>query len=168
MIYSSTPGFRDLVDFAAKTKLNTIALHSDLGLADAERLFESRGLTLNLERHFFGENFCPDDQATFDREKSRFNEYVAALPAAMNEIFLWPADNFLKPCTSPEYRDYSIPDLILSFANRMTQALRQSRPQASFAFISYLSTWQPPKLEKPAGWRAAGVGADVPIIRCGD
>ena len=69
VIFSSTPGFRDLVDFAAKTKLNTIALHSDAGLADAARLFESRGLTLNLERHFFGENFCPDDQATLGPRK---------------------------------------------------------------------------------------------------
>jgi hypothetical protein len=149
VIFSSTPGFRDLVDFAAKAKLNTIALHSDAGLADAERLFESRGLTLNLERHFFGENFCPDDQATLDREKSRFTEYVAHLPAAFNEIFLWPADEFLKPCTSPQFRDYSVPDLILSFANRMAQTLRQSRPQAKFAYLSYFSTWEPPKQEKP-------------------
>jgi hypothetical protein len=150
VIFSSTPGFRDLVDFAAKAKLNTIALHSDAGLADAERLFESRGLTLNLERHFFGENFCPDDQATLDREKKRFTDYVADLPSAMNEIFLWPADEFLKPCASPQFRDYSVPDLILSFANRMAQTLRESRPQAHFAYLSYFSTWQPPTREKPA------------------
>ena len=68
----------------------------------------------------------------------------------MNEIFLWPADEFLKPCASPQFRDYSVPDLILSFANRMAQTLRQSRPQARFAYLSYFSTWQPPKQEKPA------------------
>ncbi len=150
VIYSSTPGFRDLVDFAAKSRLNTIALHSDAGLADAQRQFESRGLTLNLERHFFGETFCPDDQATFERENSRFADYIAHLPASMNEIFLWPADDFLKPCQSPLYRDYAVPDLILSFANRITQTLRGSRPDARFAFLSYLSTWQPPRKEKPA------------------
>jgi hypothetical protein len=145
VVFQSTPGFADLADFAAKVKLNTIALHSDAGLDDAAALFESRGLTLNLERHFFGESFCPDDGATFDREARRFRDYVARLPAQMNEFFLWAADKFLEPCPSPRYRDYTASDLVLSFSNRIANVLRESRPQARFAFLSYLSTWQPPK-----------------------
>src|SRR5207244_1954359 len=131
-----------------KTKLNTIALHSDSGLEEGARALESRGLILNLERHFFGESFCPDDQATFERAAGRFRDYVARLPADLNEIFLWAADKFLEPCSSPAYRDYSASDLVLAFSNRIASVLRESRPQARFAFLSYLSTWQPPRKEK--------------------
>ncbi len=158
VFFSTTPGFNDLVDFAAKMKLNTIGLHAvpygpqsaDVGLADAQRAVELRGLTIDIERHLFGENYCPDDLAALEREKKTLKEYVSALPAAMNDFFLWPADKFLSPCNSAAFRDYRVSDLVMSFANQMLATLRETRPTARFAFLSYLSTWEPPKHEKPA------------------
>lgn len=157
VIFSTTPGFEELVDFAAKVKLNTIGLHAipfgpqswDVGLADAERSTSPRGLNLDVERHFFGENFCPDDTAMLDHARADFTAYVKTLPPDMNEFFLWPADRYLAPCSSPEYRDYSVSDLILWFDKQMLETLRSVRPEAKFAFLSYLSTWEPPRHEKP-------------------
>jgi hypothetical protein len=158
VVFSTTPGFNDLVDFAAKMKLNTIGLHAipfgpqsaDVGLADAQRAAEPRGLTVDIERHLFGESYCPDDLLALDREKKTLIDYVSTLPPAMTDFFLWPADKFLSPCNSPAFRDYSVSDLVMSFANQMVAALRKTRPEARFAFLSYLSTWEPPKHVKPA------------------
>lgn len=157
VIFSTTPGFEDLVDFAAKAKLNTIGLHAipygpqvgNVGLDFATKVAAPRGLTVDIERHLFGSNFCPDDAASLEHEKKTLLDYVALLPANMNEFFLWPADEVLAPCTSPQYRDRAVSDLVMWFANQMLVTLQQSRPQARFAFLSYMSTWGPPKHEKP-------------------
>lgn len=156
--FSITPGFEDLVDFAAKTKLNTIGLHvhpalpvsSAVGLESAMGFVKPRGLTLQIEAHFFGEDFCPEDKGTLERERKRFADYLTQLPPDMHEFFLWPADEELPHCTSPEYRDYSVSDSVLWFSNEMARTLHQSRPQAKFAFLSYLNTWEPPKHVKPS------------------
>jgi len=158
VIFWSTPGFADLVDFAAKMKLNTIGLHAipfgpqmdDVGLAEASRVTEPRGLTIDIERHFFGENFCPDDAASLERERTRLVSYVAKLPVSMNDFFLWTADKVLSPCSSPGYEDYTVSDFALSFANRMEDSLRQSRPRARLAFLSYLNTWASPRHQIPS------------------
>jgi hypothetical protein len=156
LIFSTTPGFEDLVDFAAKAKLNTIGLHAipysqerDVGLDYATKVAAPRGLTVDIERHLFGSAFCPDDAASLEREKKTLLDYVGLLPADMNRFFLWPADTYLTPCTSPQYAHYTASDLGMWFANQMVMTLHKSRPQAEFAFLSYLSTWRPPEYEKP-------------------
>lgn len=157
VVFSTTPDFDDLVDFAAKMKLNTIGLHAisfgpqstDVGLANAQRVAEPRGLTIDIERHLFGESHCPDDMPALEDEKKTLTEYISTLPRNMSDFFLWPADKFLSPCNSPAFRDYSVSDLVMSFANQMLATLRQARPEARFAFLSYLSTWEPPKHVKP-------------------
>jgi hypothetical protein len=139
-------------------KLNTLSLHAipvgpqsaDAGSADAQNVAEVRGFTLEIERHLFGESHCPDDMLALQREKKILTEYVSTLPPAMNDFFLWPADKYLSPCNSPAFHDYSVSDLVISFANQMVTTLRATRPQARFAYLSYLSTWEPPKHEKPA------------------
>jgi hypothetical protein len=158
IVFSTTPGFNDLVDFAAKMKLNTIGLHAipfgpqsaDVGLADAQKAAEPRGLTVDIERHLFGESYCPDDLPALGREKKTLTDYVATLPPAMTDFFLWPADRFLSPCNSPAFQDYSVSDLVMAFANQMVATLRNMRPEARFAFLSYLSTWEPPRHVKPS------------------
>jgi hypothetical protein len=158
VVFSTTPGFNDLVDFAAKMKLNTLGLHAipfgpqsvDVGLAEARRAAEPRGLTVDVERHLFGESYCPDDLQALDREKKTLKEYVSTFPPTMTDFFLWPADRFLSPCNSPAFREYSVSDLVMAFANQMVATLRSTRPEARFAFLSYLSTWEPPKHERPA------------------
>ena len=157
IVFSTTPGFNEIVDFAAKMKLNTIGLHAipfgpqseDVGLADAQKAAEPRGLTVDIERHLFGESYCPDDLQASEREKKTLRDYVSTLPPTMKDFFMWPADTFLSPCNSPAFRDYSVPDLVMSFANQMVATLRTMRPEARFAYLSYLSTWEPPKREKP-------------------
>jgi hypothetical protein len=157
VIFPTTPGLEDIADFAAKVKLNTIGLHtwhdprfSDLRAPDVLRMAEPRGLTVQIERHFFGENFCPDDLASLAQAKSDLLALVTKMPAEINDFFLWPADKFLSPCTSPAYRDHSVSDLILWFDNQMLSTLREARPHARFAYLAYLSTWEPPKHERPA------------------
>ena len=156
VVFPTTNDLDDMVDFAAKKKLNTIGLHtwfdpkfSNLRLPDVARMAAPRGLDVQIERHFFGENFCPDDTRGLEQARKDLLEFVAMMPPSMNEFFLWPADRFLAPCSSPQYRDYSVSDLILWFDNQMLKTLRQSRPNARFAFLSYLSTWAPPQHEKP-------------------
>ena len=157
VIFSTTPDFEDLVDFATKIKLNTIGLHAlpygpqnvDIGVADAMRITEPRGLELDVNRHFFGDTYCPDNSAALARDQKRLLDYVALLPSNMNEFFLYPADKYLSPCASPAYRNYSVSDLMLWFDNQMVKTLRSVRPQAKFVFSSYLRTWEPPKHGTP-------------------
>ena len=156
VIFPTTPGLEEMVDFAAKAKLNSIGLHtwhdpkfSDLRAPEILSMAEPRGLTVQIERHFFGENFCPDDAAALEQAMRDLLALVAKMPAEVNDFFLWPADKFLSPCTSPAYRDHSVPDLILWFNNRMLATLREARPQARFAHLAYLSTWETSTRERP-------------------
>ncbi|MCU1275442.1 MAG: hypothetical protein JWO48_2873, partial [Bryobacterales bacterium] len=151
IVFPNTQGLDDLIAFAARMKLNTVGLHSSDGYNAAAKRIEARGLTASLERHFFGDNFCPDDQAQLERERNRLVDFVGQLPAEMDEFFLWVADKFLAPCTSAAYAGYNVSDLVLRFSNEMAKILDHRRPGAKFAFLSYLSTWEPPKHEKPDG-----------------
>ncbi|MEN6536431.1 MAG: DUF4838 domain-containing protein [Bryobacteraceae bacterium] len=153
VVFASTPGFASLVDFAAKVKLNTIGLHDTSKEYDAYSLASkaigARGLTIDAERHLFGERFCPDDTAALATEKERFKSYIATLPSQLNDFFLWVADKELPPCASPKYRNYSVSDLVMYFSNEIAQTLRRTRPQGRYAYLAYLGTEPPPKNVKP-------------------
>lgn len=158
VFFSTTAGFEDLVDFAAKARLNTIALHNagaleqqtvNASLDFAHKFAAPRGLNVEVERHFFGSSFCPDDTAALDRDKKTLRDYVGVLPAEMNDFFLWPADTYAAPCPSPQYADYTVSDFVMRFSNQMLTTLRESRQRAKFSYLSYLSTWEPPKHERP-------------------
>jgi len=149
IVFPNTQGLDDLIAFAARMKL--LGLHSSDGYDAAAKRIEARGMTASLERHFFGDNFCPDDQAQLERERKRLIDFASQLPSDMHEFFLWVADQFLSPCASPDYAGYNVSDLVLRFSKEMARTLDQIRPGARFAFLSYLSTWDPPKFEKPDG-----------------
>jgi hypothetical protein len=151
IVFPNTQGLDDLIAFAARMKLNSIGLHSSDGYDAAAKSIEARGLTASLERHFFGDNFCPDDHAQLERERKRFIDFIAQMPVQVKEFFLWVADQFLAPCSSPGYAGYNASDLVLRFSKEMAQTLDHARPGARFAFLSYLSTWEPPIHEKPDG-----------------
>jgi hypothetical protein len=151
IVFPTTAGLDELIQFAARMKLNTIGMHSSEGFDAARKRIESWGLKADLERHFFGENFCPDDQEQLDRERKRVVNLVRQLPSDMTEFFLWVADKFLSPCASPAYAGYNVSDLVLKFSKDMAKALEELRPGAKFAFLSYLSTWEPPRHEEPDG-----------------
>jgi len=65
----------------------------------------------------------------------------------MDEFFLWVADKFLAPCTSAAYSGYNVSDLS-AISNEMAKILDHAGRAQKFAFLSYLSTWEPPKHEK--------------------
>jgi len=143
------PGFHEFVAFAAHKKLNTIAVHQDFNLDAASRIAGEYGLDTQQEMHYFGQHFCPDDIEALQRESRRFEAYLAQAPASMRQFFLWPDDENLPDCSSPEFRDYRVSDLTLNFSNEMNKILQLRRPGAEFAFISYLRTWDPPHHVKP-------------------
>lgn len=143
------PGFREFVAFAAHKKLNTIAVHHDFNLEEASSIAAEYGLDTQQEIHFFGEHFCPDDAEALRRESARFEAYLAKASATMRQFFLWPDDENLPDCSSPQFRDYRVSDLTLNFSNEMNKLLQSRRPGAEFAFISYLRTWDPPRHVKP-------------------
>ncbi|MFN7997497.1 MAG: DUF4838 domain-containing protein [Bryobacteraceae bacterium] len=149
IVFPNTQGLDDLIPFAARARLNTIGLHSSDGYGSAAKRIEEWGLTPSLERHFFGESFCPDDRVQIERERRRLAEFVRELPPEMHDYFLWVADKYLSPCSSGPYSDYNVSDLVLRFSKEMALTLDQLRPGAKFAFLSYLSTWEMPRHEKP-------------------
>ncbi len=157
-VFANTPGLAEQVDFAAKNRLNTIALHTepsappfaDAGYDIAVKAIGPRGLAIDIERHFFSKSFCPDDVATLEREKMTFRKYLRTLPSSMNEFFLWPADTALQTCHSVQDKDYSVSDVVLWFSNEIARTLREIRPQGRFPFLAYWSTTQPPKYVRPS------------------
>ncbi|MEN6536763.1 MAG: DUF4838 domain-containing protein [Bryobacteraceae bacterium] len=157
-VFATTPGLAEQIDFAAKNRLNTIALHTepsappfaDAGYDVAVKAIGPRGLTIDIERHFFSKSFCPDDTATLEREKTNFRKYLSTLPSSMNEFFLWPADTALQTRCSVQDKDYSVSDIVLWFSNEIARTLREIRLQGRFPFLAYWSTTQPPKHVRPA------------------
>jgi len=147
VIYHWEDGFNDWIDFAAKTKLNAIHIHSNEGIDLMPDLVASRGLDFNIRRHFFGDKYSPSDNNDLERNKALVTDYVSKLPSQLNEFFLWPADVVL--LLSENAAGWSIPDMILTFTNEMSTAIRKLRPNARMSFLAYWSTWGIPQKIKP-------------------
>lgn len=170
----------DWIDFMAKVKLNTLALHiQDTGLLPTRAvnriknrhellnqilaLLAKRGLDFNLEIHFFGSKFCTVDRNELEISKKRLKEFLELVPSEINDFFLWPADRPLTHCDCEQDRNLSLSDQVLIFTNRMLQVIREVRPKARLAFIQYFSTWEPPIKVKPLD----GIFLEIaPIHQC--
>ncbi|MEM3388800.1 MAG: DUF4838 domain-containing protein [Thermoproteota archaeon] len=170
----------DWIDFMAKVKLNTLALHiQDISPMPTKamdwlrnraknikrilRLLEKRGLDFNIEVHFFGSKFCTLDVNELERSKNLLQEFLELIPREITDFFLWPADRPLERCDCLQDHDLSLSDQVLIFTNRMLKSLREIRPGARLSFIQYFSTWQPPRSVKPLD----GVFLEIaPIHQC--
>ena len=170
----------DWIDFMAKVKLNTLALHvQDISIMPTRTvdqiknrpeflnqilaLLAKRGLDFNLETHFFGSKFCSVDQNELEISKKRLKEFLELVPSEINDFFLWPADRPLIHCDCEQDRNLSLSDQVLIFTNRMLQVIREARPGARLAFIQYFSTWEPPIKVKPLD----GIFLEIaPIHQC--
>ncbi|MBD3181947.1 DUF4838 domain-containing protein [Candidatus Poribacteria bacterium] len=156
-IHSGNTALKEWIDFAAKTKLNSIDLHSEQRLGEMRKMLSSRGLDYGIRRHFFGEVYPPDED---EMKKSKVNllEFAKNLPSEIKELFLWPAD---KPLTLEKGK--SLSDVILEFMNEMVRKLRTIRPDNRMSFIAYWSTWHAPKYVKPD----EGIFLEIaPMFRC--
>jgi hypothetical protein len=147
VIYHWEDGFQDWIDFAAKTKLNAIHIHSNEGIDLMPDLVASRGLDFNIRRHFFGDKYSHGDNDDLEKNKALATNYVSKLPSQISDFFLWPADVVL--LLSDKAEDWSIPDVILSFTNEMSTAICKIRPNARMSFLAYWSTWGVPKKVQP-------------------
>jgi hypothetical protein len=163
VIHFGNSALRDWIDFAPKVKLNSIALHSDEGLHEMPDLLADRGVTLDFERHFFGDIFGSDDPAELEENRKRVKNYVQTLPECINDFFLWQADVWVKQADRDRERNYTISDSALQFMNEMLPAIREVRPEARLAFLAYLGTFHSPEFVKPAD----GIFLEIaPIHRC--
>ncbi|MBM3241163.1 DUF4838 domain-containing protein [Candidatus Poribacteria bacterium] len=163
VIHFSNSALRDWIDFAPKVKLNSIALHSDEGLHEMPDLLADRGVTLDFERHFFGDIFGSDDPAELEENRKQVKDYVQTLPECINDFFLWQADVWVKQADRDRERHYTISDSALQFMNKMLPAIREVRPEARLAFLAYLGTFQRPMFVKPV----EGIFLEIaPMHRC--
>lgn len=163
VIHSGNSALLDWVDFAAKTKLSAIHLHSDERIREMPDILASRGLDFGLRRHFFGGVYPPPDEAEMDRNRSLLLDYIRSLPVQLNDFFLWPADRPLELQDDEQERELSLPDAVLMFTNEMLKAIRTLRPDARMSFLVYWSTWKAPETIRPLD----GVFLELaPIFRC--
>ena len=139
--------FNDWIDFAAKTRLNAIHLHSDDGISQMPHLIESRGLEYNVRRHFFGDEYSLSDNNSIERDKALLVDYISKLPYEIGEFFLWPADVRLKLLN--DSRELPLPDAILMFTNEVSKAINTARTSGRLSFLDYWSTWGVPENTKP-------------------
>lgn len=147
VIYFHGSKLNDWIDFAAKSRLNAIHLHSDEGIDQISELMANRGLEFNIRRHFFGESYSLSAKSDLEKNKSFLLDYIGKLPEEINEFFLWPADVRLKLLDSSS--EWSLIDAVLMFTNEMSKAIRTVRPGARMSFLDYWSTWGKPEKVKP-------------------
>lgn len=161
VIYFSGNEINNWIDFAAKSKLNAIHIHSDEGLGKISELLADRGMEFNIRRHFFGDTYSAKSKTNLEESKSMLMDYIRRLPKEINEFFLWPADVKLKIVdTDPEL---TIPDIVLMFTNEMADIIQTSKPGAKMSFLVYWSTWGIPKKIKPSN----NVFPEIaPMFRC--
>lgn len=141
-------GFADWVDFASKTKLNAIHLHSEDGLVEMSKMSASRGIDYNFRRHFFGEKYSPENKSYIPENQALVKDYISKLPEEIKDFFLWPADVVLELHDNPN--NWSIADTTLMFTNEMAKAIKSVKPDARMSFLSYWTTWGVPQKVKPA------------------
>jgi len=163
VIHSGNSALADWIDFAPKVKLNTIAIHSHEGVDKVPEMMADRGLTMDLERHFFGAKYGSADPIELEENKRLVKDYVSNLPESITDFFLWQADGLLEQADYDKKRGYSISDSTQAFMNEILDAIRETRPSARLAFLAYASTWESPKNVKPKD----GIFLEIaPIHRC--
>lgn len=163
VIHPHNSALHEWIDFAPKVKINTIAMHSDLDIHKMPELFADRGLSLDLEQHLFGGEFCFTNPTEWERNKTLARDFVRQLPGCIRDFFLWQADVWLEQTEYAKKRNYNLSDSTLQFMNEMLSAIKEVRPDARLAFLAYLSTWERPKHVQPAD----GIFLEIaPIHRC--
>ena len=162
VIHCGNSALRDWIDFAAKTKLNAIHLHSDECIHQMPDLLAARGLDFGLRRHIFGETYSSDDEDGLESNGRILLDYIRSLPPQLNDFFLWPADRVLE-LRDTEQGQLSLSDVVLTFTNEMLKTIRTIKPTARMSFLAYWSTWDVPEVSQPAD----GVFLELaPIHRC--
>lgn len=161
VIYFSGNEINNWIDFAAKTKLNAIHIHSDEGIDKISELLAERGLEFNIRRHFFGDTYSSENKTNLEESRSLLIDYVNKLPREINDFFLWPADVKLK--MNDTASELSMSDLVLMFTNEMAEAVQAVRPGSKMSFLAYWSTWEVPKKVTPSN----NVFLEIaPMFRC--
>jgi len=152
------------IDFAAKKRLTTVAIHHWQELDRVRALAIPRGIEVEVEMHLLAKGLCSRDPAHHQRDREALEGMLEHLPADMREYFLWQADGDRATCECPADRGLSVTDLTLRVYNRLADLLRRRRPAARLAFLIYLGTWEPPR----QGTRPAPglFGEFAPIHRC--
>lgn len=161
VIYFSGNEIDNWIDFAAKTKLNAIHIHSDEGLDKISGLLAERGIEFNVRRHFFGDTYSSKNKTNLEESKSLLVNYISKMPKEINEFFLWPADVKLKMFDTAE--ELTMPDVVLMFTNEMAEAIQTVRPKSKMSFLAYWSTWGVPKKVTPSDKVFLEI---APMFRC--
>jgi len=132
--------YGDWIDAAPKMGLNKIWLHDQEGILEAPQAVAGRGLLLGIQRHFAGEEYCTDDDRILTWEATRVKGYLPLLPSGYQSVRLRPSDTFSKDCTAGT----TIANQLAKFANRMSRAIREVRPDMSWDYTVYQMNWAPP------------------------
>lgn len=132
--------YGDWIDAAPKMGLNKIWLHDQEGIREAPQVVAARGLLLGIQRHFAGEEFCTDDDRILTWEATRVKGYLPLLPSGYQSVRLRPSDTFSKDCTAGT----TVANQLAKFANRMSRAIQEVRPDMSWDYTVYQMNWAPP------------------------
>lgn len=161
VIYYSGSEINIWIDFAAKSKLNAVHIHSDEGLDKISGLLTDRGIEFNIRRHFFGETYSSEDKTSLKESQLLLIDYVNKLPKEIKEFFLWPADVKLKMAKTDS--KLTMPDVVLMFTNEMAEAVQSVRPGSKMSFLAYWSTWGVPQKVAPSDKVFLEI---APMFRC--
>jgi hypothetical protein len=151
------------VDFAPKIGLNAICVETQQGIHRLPGLAAKRGLHTRLRRHFYSTSFCSQDERTLRWQETLSKGCVLSTPKEIDSIQLRPADSLGANCQCSVDSEYSLPDQVLRFTNRMAGAIHEVRPELEVPYVAYMSTWCPP----PSVDIAPGVTLSMGVIhRC--
>ena len=132
--------YTEWIEAAPRMGLNKIWLHDQGGILEAPGLVAGRGLLVGIQRHFAGEEYCTDDDRILTWEATRVKGYLPLLPGGYQSVRLRPSDTFSRECTAGT----TIPDQLAKYANRMSRAIREVRPDMSWDYTVYQMNWAPP------------------------
>jgi len=105
-----------------------------------QRPIATADFALGIQRHFAGEEFCTDDDRILTWEATRVRGYLPLLPNGYQSVRLRPSDTFSKDCTAGT----TVADQLAKFANRMSRAVREVRPDMGWDYTVYQMNWAPP------------------------
>ncbi len=163
VIEPGNSALEDWIDFAAKTRLSTVAVHGTAEIDRARSLAATRGIDIEVETHLLDAGLCSGDGEKLAGYRDQLDTALAGLPADMGDYFLWQQDNDNVRCTCHRDAGLTLTDTTLGVFNDLVGHLRARQPGARLAFLVYLGTWEPPRSVAPA----PGLFAEIaPIHRC--
>jgi Domain of unknown function (DUF4838) len=148
IINGKLSNIRKMLDFAAKNKLNSIALRDFKYFYRVQNEALMRGIEVEVQKRVLGHNFCSRKRSIFKNSQEKMFNYIENLPFSNKNLYCWQSDQYIERCKCKIDKKKRTSDLLLQRLNLFINNPK-ILGKKNLAFFAHLGTWRVPRIHYP-------------------